>query len=185
MMSIDRERPLRFERIPDNLLREPLDYIVADHYRQQRLCDALELLTTEPDSPAAPAMAAAIAGYLSDEFPLHIADEEIDLFPRLRARCLQDDDIGGLLDGLRRDHAADTSLARGIVRDIAKFSSTGSNSEMPYFERVASTFVMTERGHLAMESDVVIPLARRRLLPDDLEQIGRAMAARRRTSFPA
>ena len=44
---------------------------------------------------------------------------------------------------------------------------------------------MTERRHLKLEDDVVLPLAQRRLSPDELEQIGRSMAARRNIAFPA
>ena len=182
---MDLERPFRFDRIPDNLLREPLDYLVADHYRQQRLCDALDLLVLSPECPAAALTAAAIVEYLVAEFPLHIADEETDLFPRLRARCLPADDVGDLLDGLEQDHAADTSLARGIASYLADYPSRQSGAGIPKFERLANAFVLTERRHLAMEADLLVPLARRRLSAEDLEQIGRAMAARRQTDFPA
>jgi hemerythrin-like domain-containing protein len=43
---------------------------------------------------------------------------------------------------------------------------------------------MTERRHLGLEDQVILPLARRRLSPADLDRIGRAMAARRNIDFP-
>ena len=34
----------RLDRIPDNLLREPLEYLGADHIRQRKICNALDTL---------------------------------------------------------------------------------------------------------------------------------------------
>ncbi len=45
-------------------------------------------------------------------------------------------------------------------------------------------FAATQQRHLEWEDRVVLPLAQKRLSAEDLEQIGRNMAARRGLSYP-
>ena len=174
----------KLNRIPDNLLREPLEYLKADHVRQRRVCDVLEKLVSEDvDETAADVIEATIA-YLSDDFLLHMRDEEIDLFPRLRVSCRLDDEIDGLLDGLQRDHTADEYLATGIVQSLRSMLDIVQPTDVSKLNQLAGSFAMTERRHLKLEDGIVLPIAKRRLSPDELEQIGRSMAARRNIVYP-
>lgn len=184
MGTVGQQQPFQFERIPDNLLREPLDYLFADHFRQRTLCNALEYLVDGGEDRQSSRMAEALLSYLSEDFLWHIQDEEVDLYPVLRSRCRQEDDIDGILDGLARDHTADEHLARGIVQDLHRIIDDGACAQRPSFERLAAAFVSTEGRHLALENDLILPLARRRLTTEDLERIGRAMAARRSIDYP-
>ena len=184
MGAVGQQQPFQFERIPDNLLREPIDFLFADHFRQRTLCNALKSLVDGGEGQQSHQIAEALLGYLSEDFLWHIEDEEIDLYPALRRRCRQEDDIDGILDGLARDHAADEHLARGIVQDLNRIIDDGASTKRPSFERLATAFVATESRHLILENDLVLPLARRRLTTEDLERIGRAMAARRGIELP-
>jgi len=184
MGAVGQQQPFRIDRIPDNLLREPIDFLLADHFRQRTLCNALMSLVDGGESPQSQQMAEALLWYLSRDFLWHIQDEEIDLYPALRRRCRQEDDIDGILDGLARDHRADEHLARGIVQDLKRIIDDGASTKRPSFERLAMSFVATEGRHLTLENDRILPLARRRLTAEDLERIGCAMAARRGVEFP-
>lgn len=179
-----RPRSFGLNRIPDNLLREPLEYLRADHVRQRRVCDELEALLSRAAEDTPADVIEVMIAYLSGDFLLHIKDEEIDLFPRLRSKCRSEDEIDDVLDGLRRDHAADESLANGIVRDLRCKLDLAHPADTANFSQLAGSFAMTERRHLTLEDDVVLPLAQRRLTPVDLDQIGRAMAARRNIAYP-
>jgi len=184
MGAVGQQQPFQIERIPDNLLREPVDYLFADHFRQRTLCNALKFLVDDGEGRQSHQMAEAVLSYLSEDFLWHIQDEEIDLYPALRRRCRQEDDIDGVLDGLARDHTADEHLARGIVQDLNRIIDDGASAKRPSFDRLATAFVATEDRHLILENDLILPLARRRLTTEDLERIGRAMAARRGIVFP-
>lgn len=176
-------QPFRLDRIPDNLLREPLDYLMADHVRQRKVCDALDILATGTARDDTLSMADAVVAYLSGDFLLHIQDEEIDLFPCLQAAAEGDDDVASL-ESLKRDHVADLALAKGLVADLRQMAVSDVARTSASFNRSAVAFAVTERRHLGLEDQVILPLARRRLSPTDLDRIGRAMAARRNIEFP-
>jgi hemerythrin-like domain-containing protein len=177
-------QPFRLDRIPDNLLREPLDYLMADHVRQRKVCDALDILAagTARDDDAL-AIADAVVAYLSGDFLLHIQDEEIDLFPYLEAAANRDGDVASI-EGLKRDHVTDLALAKALVTELRQLAVSEGAPRSAGFNRGAVAFTMTERRHLGLEDQVILPLARRRLSPADLDRIGRAMAARRNIDFP-
>jgi hemerythrin-like domain-containing protein len=177
-------QPFRLDRIPDNLLREPLDYLMADHVRQRKVCDALGILITGAARDDTQDMAEAIVAYLSGDFLLHVQDEEIDLFPCLRGAAADSGEEVASLEGLKCDHAADLALAKGLVADLRQMATSGGTRTSPGFIRVAVAFTATERRHLALEDQVILPLARRRLSAADLDRIGHAMAARRNIDFP-
>jgi hemerythrin-like domain-containing protein len=45
--------------------------------------------------------------------------------------------------------------------------------------------VETQRRHIVWENNIILPLARRRFSVEDMEEIGRDMAARRGLEYPA
>ena len=63
---------------------EPLDALLAEHYRQRTMCDLLDQLADNLTSPEAPDLARTILKYLREQLPLHVLDEERDLFQLLR-----------------------------------------------------------------------------------------------------
>lgn len=177
-------RSVRLDRIPDNLLRDPLEFLKADHLRMRRVCDRLEEFALEPEQETAHDVTEALANYLSDGFLHHIDDEELDLFPRLRVRCKPQDEIDNFLDGLCCDHNAYTSLANGIVQGLRQLPTAHNQADIENLNSLITCFSTTERRHLMLEDNIVLPLAKIRLLPEDLEQIGRSMAARRNVTYP-
>lgn len=161
------------------LFHQPLEFLLSEHYRQRIICNTLETSPFDPRNALSKDEMKAIVAHLSLDYPLHLADEELSLFPLLAKRCLPADNVGEILDQLTKEHEVDRPL---IARVIGFLNAALADEETldlgPYRE---STAAMTEaqRRHLAWENSVVLPLAKRRLKPADLTDLGRDMARRR------
>ena len=167
-------------KLPPQLLKTPLDYILADHHRQRELfslCDEL----AEGDAFDSK-LADAIAVFLETEMELHVIDEEEDLFPMLRRRLLPEDDAERIIGLLSGEHAADEALASEIVTALRKGMRTDCATVEPALRNALLTFADRQRRHLAVENAIVIPLAAIRLSKKDIFDLGRRMAVRRGVS---
>ncbi|MGD9965754.1 MAG: hemerythrin domain-containing protein [Hyphomonadaceae bacterium] len=163
---------------------EPIEFLLAEHLNHRRMCNALERLAAAADFDAA--RITGLLDFIRFDLTLHVIDEEEDVFPLLRQRCLPEDQIGAALDRLTAEHAEDKSLSER-ARDVLNaclivrkppFAIEGGAEAL-------ITFARHERRHLALENAVIIPLARRRLGPADLEWLGQRFVARRRRVAPA
>lgn len=169
---------VEIEPSPPGLLSEPIDYIFAEHYRQRQICHNLEAVAEAATFAAAPL--AELLDYLRYDLELHVIDEEEDLFPLLRRRCLPEDEIDRALGLLSAEHAADRVLARE-VRDgleacrLARRPPAQANG----LADTLRSFAHRERRHVALENAVVLPIARLRLTVNDQAVLARRMAARR------
>lgn len=175
----------RLEPIPENLLGAPVDLLLAEHHRQDAICDVLQAIVVEPDGAAAPARAAAVIDYLARDLDRHVEDEEKSLAPHLRARCLSGDGLDDILRRLVRGHAEDRSLATSLLPPLRRLANGASVSGREALALSSEAFVRGLRGHLAWENRVFLPLARRRLRSADLDALGRSMAAERGVPYPA
>lgn len=166
------------ESLPDELIHEPLNWLFAEHYRHRQLCGLVErvglatvLLREEAEE---------IVAFLRHDMPLHVIDEEDDLFPLLRRRCLPEDEMGRVLGALSAEHRDDMAHAEALVavlrRALEDGHAPGQDLET---RRLFSDFANRERRHIALENAVVLPIARMRLTPQDLAALGRRLAARR------
>lgn len=173
------------ERIPDNVLLEPVDYLFADHCRQADMCEALRCFVDHYfDAPSDPALAADILSCLDNELNLHIEDEEQDLFPRLRACSKPEDHFPELLRLIGREHDRDQSLASEVRAGLSDVVHNRPLADPDRFCRAATALAASHVSHLEWENAVVLPLARKRLSAQDLEDMGRAMAFRRSITYP-
>jgi len=179
-----RSQTKEIEAIPENLFREPIDYLFADHYRQRIVCKHLDQIAFDPGTDQVAKLAEVVLDYLERDLPLHIADEEQDLFPRLRARCGSEDRIEGILTQLSEEHARCQELGLHLSAGLRRLAEGHSSTQEDAFLEVASTFAETQRRHFALEERSVLPLARERLSPSDLAELGRSMAARRGAAYP-
>lgn len=167
------------EPISAKLFHQPLEFLLVEHYRQRIICNTLETSPFDPRNALSKDEMKAIVDNLSVDFPLHLDDEELSLFPLLQKRCLPADNIAEILDQLIKEHEVDRPL---VARVIDFLNAALADDEIvdfsPYRE---STAAMTEahRRHLSWENSVVLPLAKRRLEPADLADLGTAMAQRR------
>lgn len=175
----------RLDRIPDNLLREPLDFMIADHRRLRKVCHALDTLDVTSEVPLSKEITDVIFAYLSDDLLLHIADEEVDLFPAVLAAPGVGQDLADLISVLTRNHAIELSLASDVIIILRRSRpNADEHGKILQIARVLATFTECIRRHLAVEDDVLLPMARRHLTVTDLEKIGRAMAERRNIHYP-
>lgn len=154
--------------------RSPLDIIVHDHAMQMELCDALERIADGLPDDVDRRLCAKVATCLQYDLPLHHQDEEAGLFPLLRARALDGDGLGDILDRLTAEHSTDTDFAAEIVESLDLLSQGGQVSNADMVGYMLRGFFERYRRHVHWENALVIPLARLRLTPEDL----RALSAR-------
>jgi len=174
------------ERIPDNILLEPIDYLFADHCRQAILCDELHHFVAHFfNAPPNPDRAAAILSCLKIDVNLHVADEELDLFPRLRMRVRAEDRFSELLRLLDKEHGRDHTLVEEVCADLTRLAQGQSLEDPDRFCRSASALAASHISHLEWENAVLLPLARLRLTNEDLNAMGKTMAARRSIAYPS
>ncbi|MFQ6018296.1 MAG: hemerythrin domain-containing protein [Kiloniellaceae bacterium] len=165
--------------------RDPLELIQSEHRHHLELCDRVIALADQQRLEAVAEGAEMLLGHFIEGLPRHAEDEENDLLPKLKARCRPEDGIDGILSEIEREHAVDTFLAHHVVLDLKVLASGGKlDQPMRLFNNLRA-FAEAQRRHLAWENAVVLPLARRRLGPADLEEMGHNMAARRGLADPA
>jgi hemerythrin-like domain-containing protein len=155
------------------LLDDPVAFLAAEHARQTVLLGHLERVVRDPQARAAKELAAALLRWLTHELPVHIADEERSLYPRLAAF-----DTTGVLDRLQDDHRRDQRLVSEVAAGLRRAAE--GRVPGPRFAAAALEFAANHRAHLALEESAVTPLARHRLAPDAVASLAAEMAARRR-----
>jgi len=168
----------QIEPLPAGLAREPLNWLFAEHYRHRQLCRLIERVGTA--TVLLREEAQEILTFLRQDMALHIIDEEEDLFPLLRRRCLPEDELGPLLGALSAEHHDDMEQTRTLSALLERALITGQPPGHDLeTRRLFTDFALHERRHIALENAVVLPIARLRLTPRDLHALSTRMAARR------
>ncbi|MFQ5467595.1 MAG: hemerythrin domain-containing protein [Kiloniellaceae bacterium] len=168
----------------DDMLGNPIQAIRREHERQALACDWLAALATEAEPAPIAAEIDALLVFLTEDLVWHIADEEIDLFPSLRARCTPADGIAGIIDQLSREHDLDKDIADFLVDDLTACAARAGSAPPRRFGINAHGFAETQRRHLEWENHLILPLAQSRLTADDMRELGRNMARRRGLHLP-
>lgn len=159
--------------------RNPFEFLFKEHDRQRVICSTLELLAHDCTADHAPENAALVLDYLEHELPLHIADEEEDLFPLLTRRCTPDDEVENLVALLSSEHEADEKLYPALLAPLHAIVNGLGPPDPAQFAADARAFSVSQRHHLGWENGTVLPLARQRLTAADEAEMGRKMAERR------
>ncbi len=168
--------------IPENLYREPLEVIYADHFRALVACRLLSSLALSEEGAAA-GQAARIRLYLERDLPIHLADEEEDLFPLLRQRCADPEKIDGLLTLLSEEHEQNGALAGVAIEYLGRLAAGEGQHDAIEAREKTGLFSELQRRHLVWENSMLLPLARRWLAPEDMGGLGRRMAARHGVAY--
>ena len=160
----------------------PLDVLEACHGRIARQCDTLEKLVAHlpvhgADTQAQQA-ARAVLAYFDTAAVHHHDDEERNLFPLLELAGAAG--ACDLVETLTLEHDELALLWRRLRTGLQQIE-TGAASRLD--EAPARRFIALNRSHLEFENTRVLPLARKVLGADDIERLGRAMAARRNVPF--
>ncbi|HEX6858655.1 MAG TPA: hemerythrin domain-containing protein [Caulobacteraceae bacterium] len=169
---------LEIENIPQDLMKDPLDWFFAEHYRQRqfyRLVGELATVTAFDGDRVT-----RLLDFLRHDLALHVIDEEEDLFPLLRRRALPEDEVEQVLDLLSTEHRSDMTQAQTLRGHLeACLLERKAPGLEPRARKVMQNFAAQALRHLALENAVVLPIARLRLSAEDLLALGRRLAARR------
>lgn len=170
-------RQQHLEPLPRELLRRPLEYILADHLRQRVLCVLCEQIADAEHIDVA--LVEEVVAYLKTDMVVHVIDEEQDLFPLIRRRAEAGDDIENALGRLSGEHAAEEDLANAIIVFLEAALSDPAAGLPDAARGALRQFAYNERQHLALENATVMPLAKVRLSEHDQRDLAARMAARR------
>ena len=163
-----------------SVARNPLDMIASAHAVQVEMCDAMERIADGLPDEVDRRLCAQLASCLAFDLPLHHQDEEVALFPLLRRRALPEDGLDRILDRLAAEHSSDNDFASEIAEalEVLAQGSRPQNPEMLGY--MLRGFFERYRRHVHWENTLVMPLARLRLTPDDLQALQAQMDENRR-----
>jgi iron-sulfur cluster repair protein YtfE (RIC family) len=166
------------DAVPAGLLDDPLAYLFAEHWRQRQFCRALEDIAGMPS--VAPALLRRMARFLAEDWALHLADEEEDLFHLLRECAASEDEISRVLGVLSADHDGDRLRVRAVRVGLEQAAQAGVGpAAVPGLSDTITLFVSHMMRHIALENAIVLPIARLRLTPLHQARLADAMRARR------
>jgi len=180
--------PIQIGGRADHGFDEPLGLLSDCHRRIEYFLQVLRAVSERAAggalSPPQRADFEAALRYFATAAPRHTADEEESLFPRLRqsndAAAAQALDIVGRLE---RDHE-DAARHHAAVDDLVRRWLDADALEAPRARELSEHLAALRAiytQHIAIEDQEVFPAAGRLLSRDQLGEIGREMAARRRT----
>jgi len=156
---------------------EPLEFLRANTYQLRQVCLTIEGFVAG-EAPADKVIAAC--QYLSVEYPLHLFDVTDDLAPLLQDRCKPSDNIGPVLDELGEVQKVVRPLAAKTVKALLGYLEHMSEDEpTKVLQRQARELLTVLRRLSAIESGIILPLARVRLTDEDLGELARRMRMRR------
>ena len=165
--------------LDDPAFANPLNVLLAEHERQRVICNRLDQLAEGLDTAPLAEKASDILTFLERDLARHTLDEERGLFPRLRKRCKPEDGFDLVVERLVAEHVLDHDLVDFLLADLELLATGHRLANPTRFLMNVQAFTETQRRHLAWENATVIPLARRRLSPDDLKALHADMIAHR------
>lgn len=165
---------------------DPMGLLVACHRRVERFLKTLSAaagqlggrdLTTEEREAIGRSLR-----YFREAAPNHTADEEQDLFPALVSR---DPYAAAAVQSLESDHVRAGELHRRVDAIGEQWMAAGrlSESALAELRQACAQLEQLYTEHIRIEETDVFPRAADLLNAEELEAIGRRMAARRGVAF--
>ena len=178
--------PIQIGQRPDHGFDEPLGLLSDCHRRIEHFLDVLVAVDGQAcGGPLAAGQRQALQSavrYFAVAAPMHTADEEVSLFPRLRASGdSAATEALALLGRLEHDHddaeihqaAVDALVRQWLAADrLAAADAARLRKHLAHLQALY-------RRHIAVEDQELFPAAARMLAQTELRQIGDEMAARR------
>ena len=154
----------------------PLEIIRDEHRSLAAVIHGLELLARDAREKGLPPsfpLLHAMMHYIK-EFPeaLHHPKEDAYLFRKLRERTREFD---ATLDELERQHIEGHRLVDELERSIAGYQADPEGG-LPAFLTAVERFASSQMQHMALETKVIGPAARKHLTVEDWMEIGAAFA---------
>lgn len=138
-------------------MNDPVASFLECHEKIRRFTTGLSRLAELEDlaHPLAPDTAAAIARYLEVGLPLHGADEDESLSPRLRGHAIGPDVVAALDRMTAEHHEMDAILPElvGLLKGLARAEAI----DEARFRALSPRFVDLMMGHIAMEEATIFP----------------------------
>lgn len=178
--------PIVIGQKPDHDFTQPVGLLGDCHRRVERFLGVLVNIGSTSGAPLDAASRAALDNalrYFREAAPRHTADEEVSVFPRLRALAAAEvRDALADLDRLEADHRRVAPLHAEIDDLGRRWLEQGVLAPEPAarFRQITEVLTAAYREHIRLEDTLIFPLAERHLAPADLQSIGTEMAARRR-----
>ncbi len=164
----------RIEPMPMAMIDQPLDFIFAEHHRQREAATILlQISHGEFDRLGVK----ELIEFLEVDFARHIGDEEVALFPLLRAHCLAEDNVDAVINRLADEHREDESSGMTVVAILTSLLAGQSLSLDD--KRQLKVFAEHIQQHIALENGVLLPIARVRLQFAQLEMLSEMLKQRR------
>lgn len=160
----------------------PIEMLHACHGKILRQCETLKKLSIHLEEngcdEAAQQAAQGILRYFDTAGMFHHQDEELDLFPALRASLQSDmENLHAMLDRLLAEHIVMMSTWAALRVHLCNLAD-GTLSLIPM--TVQKRFIDSHTSHIALEETELLPLAARLLTVEQLNILGGKMFARRK-----
>jgi hemerythrin-like domain-containing protein len=162
---------------------ESLEALQACHCRIEEHLQTLENLARQaklgaPDN-AARSAASTVLKYFETAGAQHQRDEDVDVFPLLRARAaaLGRIEVAAAIDELEREHATVEAQWRRLREALNAVATLREGAGIDPGE--AERFAWLYRRHMDREAQLVLPFAREALAKEERAELGARMAARR------
>ncbi len=165
-------------RLPEHL-RDPIEFLYGEHERLRLKLDQMLWLADNLAAENAPGEAASILEYLRNDLPMHLMDEEEDLFPLLVRRVERHGKIAATIQLMIAEHQDDVEVGRSMLRSLEIIARGGALADEELFVDYVRAFTMLQRRHHAMENTVLMPVAYERLTEEDKAELSLGMARRR------
>jgi hemerythrin-like domain-containing protein len=171
---------------PDHGFSEPIGLLTDCHRRIERFLAVLAKIASELNGAGMNAdQRLAFSGalnYFRDSAPKHTADEELSLFPRLRAAGGPEvDALLADVDRLEADHVRADRLHREVdeLGEAWLRNGTLPRDAASRLREITAKLTAIYSAHIDLEDNRVFPAAARLLGTADQNAIGQEMAARR------
>ena len=163
----------------ENTLGDPVEFLYTEHASIVDWCHRLATLADDPTAVDAPRVAASLLEFLDETLPRHIADEEEELFPRLKQRAPQDERLMSVIEQLQMEHREDIEQGQALHDSLEGLAYGRAISEPVLFAAFVRIFTMLQRRHQTLENNVVLPAAFEYLDVNDRKALAHSMLARR------
>jgi hemerythrin-like domain-containing protein len=165
---------------PSSDSEDAISLLLGCHQRIRHFTEVALRLARNPEAPASDRADAArsVLRYFQVALPLHEADENESIYPRLR-RKLRPGALAEANEAMVRQH---TEIDAVIAELIPQWQSVAASSS-PSPELLSITRHLQELwdAHLSLEEEHVVPALRQHLTADDLKSIRDEMSARRQS----
>ncbi|MBU1212400.1 MAG: hemerythrin domain-containing protein [Alphaproteobacteria bacterium] len=157
---------------------DPIAVLEVDHVLKLELCDALERLADGLPNETDMALAKVAVTVLRRGLPEHIELEGRHLFPLLKRRLSGDEIFRPVLEQLEFEHEHDDAFAIEISEELERLAEAGKARNAEMLGYMLRGFFVSLRRHVCWENATVLPLARRKLTENDLDELREAIVAR-------